>query len=162
MYGSTDGHSRGASQVTLVDHSTHHSQQDPEEDSRPKDLKAMLKDPSLRAIMGSGALLVFLYSGFDVLFSLSCFTPIEDGGLGLPVRLPTPPIDRLNSLSKIAYQNRLRILHRRVHSDDIPTLHHPFCPTRVRQSPSIQFLHVFIPIRFWDFGVASSYCQDGI
>ena len=122
----------------------------------------MLKDPSLRAIMGSGALLVFLYSGFDVLFSLSCFTPIEDGGLGLPVRLPIPPIDRLNSLSKIAYQNRLRILHRRVHSDDIPTLHHPFCPTRVRQSPSIQFLHVFIPIRFWDFGVASSYCQDGI
>ena len=37
--------------------------------------------------MGSGTFLMFLYTSFDVLFSLYCFTAVEDGGVGLPVRI---------------------------------------------------------------------------
>lgn len=43
--------------------------------------------------MGTGGILTFLYCSFDVLFSLYCFTAVEDGGVGLPVSPTTllPP-----------------------------------------------------------------------
>ncbi|PPQ70882.1 putative Psilocybin Transporter (PsiT) [Gymnopilus dilepis] len=78
LYGATDS-CRGLSEPGSVE-----AEEEEESDARPKGIKALVKDPSIRAIMGSGTFLMFLYTSFDVLFSLYCFTAVEDGGVGLP------------------------------------------------------------------------------
>nr|A0A286LF01.1 RecName: Full=Major facilitator-type transporter psiT2; AltName: Full=Psilocybin biosynthesis cluster transporter 2 [Psilocybe cyanescens]ASU62249.1 putative transporter [Psilocybe cyanescens] len=80
LYGATDDHNRDASESTALSP----EEAEDEIDSKPQSIKALIVDPSMRAIMGSGTFLMFLYTSSDVLFSLYCFTAVEDGGVGLP------------------------------------------------------------------------------
>ncbi|PPQ98760.1 psilocybin transporter (PsiT) [Panaeolus cyanescens] len=80
LYGATDCHDRDPSDATAF---TPENAEE-EVESQPKSIKELIKDPSIRAIMGSGTFLMFLYTSSDVIFSLYCFTAVEDGGVGLP------------------------------------------------------------------------------
>nr|P0DPB2.1 RecName: Full=Major facilitator-type transporter psiT2; AltName: Full=Psilocybin biosynthesis cluster transporter 2 [Psilocybe cubensis]ASU62245.1 putative transporter [Psilocybe cubensis] len=74
LYGATE-HIRDSTEETAADE---------EPDSKPKGITELIRDPSIRAIMASGTFLMFLYTSSDVIFSLYCFTAVEDGGVGLP------------------------------------------------------------------------------
>ncbi|PPQ83228.1 Psilocybin Transporter (PsiT) [Psilocybe cyanescens] len=80
LYGATDSHNRDAPESTAFPP----DDTEDEIDSKPQSIKELIKDPSIRAVMGSGTFLMFLYTSSDVLFSLYCFTAVEDGGVGLP------------------------------------------------------------------------------
>jgi hypothetical protein len=64
------------------------SGEQPRTPSEPYGMKALLSKPVIRSICASGFALSFLTEGFEVVFVLYCFSAVEDGGLGLPVRYP--------------------------------------------------------------------------
>lgn len=82
LYGATDTQEQNQSEETTLPLA------EMEEGTKPQSIKSLIQDPAIRAIMTSGTFLMFTYTSFDVLFSLYSFTAIEDGGVGLPVRLP--------------------------------------------------------------------------
>jgi len=53
--------------------------------STPFTFRMLISVPIIRALSLSGAGLSFTYTGFDVLFVLFCYSPIESGGLALSI-----------------------------------------------------------------------------
>ena len=54
--------------------------------SEPHTFTSLMSKSVIRALCGSGFALSFLVGGFEAVFVLYCYSAIEDGGLGLPVR----------------------------------------------------------------------------
>jgi hypothetical protein len=60
-------------------------------------IKALLQIPVIRALSASGCALSFISTSFDVVFVLFAYSPINAGGLAMPVGFSCIPLSNQNS-----------------------------------------------------------------
>lgn len=112
---------------------------------------ALLSVPAIRALTISGFALSFLSLAFDVVFTLSCYTPVDSGGLGLEVSVKSKSIGFAQGFMHLqtAFDDRNLARVRGCACRPPPAPRHAVHLAAFRLRQDVQCMHVHLAHRFW-------------